>query len=284
MPNSSGAVRLGGTLYRISEVAWLKVQRLTLWEKLTNGLLVLSGLLFLSAMHTAKGQWMSLEGMLGLLPICLGLSIHGDARLGSSGDTQDSYFGRGLGLDVNIRELARPLRDSGSSFLELTGTGNAYYYLINTDRIAWVSSWFTANTWPLWMGMLFFGYNWVLGKGLHMPSLPAPVDNLKILEFPNGAGTLEAAAFFCGIAGVLSLASSVKFGVILGSVGGVADTLHMYKDDRHRLLEIVAGDDSDAPAVPVVRSTPAPAPAPAPPPSPPPAAPANPGPAATSAN
>ncbi len=262
--NTSGAVRLGNTLYRISEVAWLKVQRLTLWEKLANGLLILSGLVFIHGIYEAKGTYLSVEALLGLLPILLGLAIHGDTRLASSGDTQDSYFGRGLGIDVNIRDLAAPLRDYGQKFLELNGTGNAYYYLINVDRIAWVSSWFTLNTWPLWMAVLFGGYDWVLGQDFKMPSMKW-LSSLHILDYSSSSalGFLKFASFMCILAGVLATLASIKQGVIIGSVGGVADTLHMYKADRQRLHEVVAGP-------PLVASVAVPAPPTMTPPPPPP--------------
>ncbi|MHB2020933.1 MAG: hypothetical protein ACYCW6_28685 [Candidatus Xenobia bacterium] len=243
------AIRLGNTLYRTSEISWLKVQRLTMWEMLANGLMILSGIIFILAMNAAKGTFMSLEALLGLLPICLGLSVHGDARLASTGDTQDSYFDRGLGMDVNIKELARSVRDSGN-MMEFTGDRNAYYYLINPNRVAWVSSWFTINAWPLVMAALFVAYAWMLPHNWHVPSLNTSfLKSLHLLDYaPGTLQGLIGASFFCALAGVLSLAASIKQGIVIGAIGGVADTLHMWAADRQRLFETVSGSQP-APAV-----------------------------------
>lgn len=244
------AIRLGNTLYRTSEISWLKVQRLTMWEMLANGLMILSGIIFILAMNAAKGTFLSLEALLGLLPICLGLSVHGDARLASTGDTQDSYFDRGLGMDVNIKELARSVRDS-CNMMEFTGTGNAYYYLVNPDRVAWVSSWFTINAWPIVMAAVFVAYAWMLPHGWHLPNLSTGfLKSLHILDYASGTlQGLVGASFFCALAGVLSLAASIKQGIVIGAIGGVADTLHMFSADRQRLFDSVSGGRAEPAAV-----------------------------------
>ena len=77
---------------------------------------------------------MSLEALIGLLPIFLGLAIHGELAAG----LQRRHTGLllwprpGTGRQYPGNWLAR-LRDFGQSFLEINGSGNAYYYFINTD-------------------------------------------------------------------------------------------------------------------------------------------------------
>lgn len=246
------AVKIGDTLFRVDEISWVKVRRLTTWEQIARALLVMSGIAFLALVGYAKGTFWNIEGLLGFLPISFGAAIRGHYRVASSGDTEDSYMERSAQGLARPVDLAEAMSQKGLGVLEYKSPRSDYYYVIRPERIAWIRPWFDLNLQPLIL-TLVFGLYWLIAPR-HWPIGDVQIlKDLKLLQWGEpGAWPAMLATALVLLGSILAIAASYKKGVELAAVGGVRETLHMYHEDRGRIFGEISGRGSDvtAPAAP----------------------------------
>lgn len=244
---SRSAVKIGDTLFRVEEISWVKVRRLTTWEQLARGFLLGSGILFIALVSYAKGTPWNVEALLGFFPLSYGAAIRGHYRVASSGDSEESYEERSAQGQARPADLAEAMRGVGIGAIEYKSPRNDYYYVLRPERIAWVRPWFDLNLNPLVLVLVFGAYfmvaprNWALGQ---VPIL----EDLLLLQFPaHGSGPAVLAAGLVILAAFLAVAASFKRGVEVAAVGGVRDQMHMYSEDRGRVFQEFSAGERVAP-------------------------------------
>lgn len=259
-----------GAMFRISELAWVKVAPLSpLRWGLRIGLGVL-GVAFAWAVSSAKGSWWNFEWLLGLLAVHVAWVMHGDVRLASTGDLEDSYEERGGSGDrATFLNWVNALNAADNEVKVGQPTGS-YFHWLNLSRLAWARSCTMVETYGLVLVPVFLGYNWLIGQNFHLPSHPV-LDELHILTFEGGVGMVGFLCWLLAILGVTACLTSIRRAVEVRACGGLTDRLPMSAPDQTILFEALAGNraeggskkvDKPLPAAerPVVAETPAPSP------------------------
>lgn len=260
------ALSFGNTLFRISEISWIKAQGLTLPEKIVKGVLLVLGVAFIWAMQVAKGTYFNVEWLLAALPLHLAYLISSDLRLASTGDIEETYeerVGRSRGL---FNEWVENLSKRNPDWIHLKGQD--YAYLINPDRIAWVRSKVQVSFYPLAVGAIFYAYHFVTGLDLDFETTPI-VSDLRMLTFePGQTGLLVTMCYLVVVASLAAFAVSIKRSLELCAPGGVFDSLRVSAEDEAKVLLAISGTKTAAekmlktPALPVKKPVPAEKPAP----------------------
>lgn len=245
---ASQAVKIGDTLFRVDEISWVKVRRLTVWEQIARAALVGSAVAFFALVAYAKGTWLNVEGLLAFAPLSFGLALRGHYRVASSGDTEDSYLERSAQGLARPVDLASAMAQRGLGVLEYKSPRNDYYYVLRPERIAWIRPWFDLNLQPLILTAVF-GLYWILAPR-SWPSLQQVkmLEDVKLLQWAEpGVGPALLATALVLLGSLLAVAASFKRGVELAAVGGVRETLHMYHEDRARIFGEISGRVSAEP-------------------------------------
>lgn len=257
------AVKIGDTLFRVDEISWVKVRRLTTLEQIARAVLVGSGLAFLGLVAWSKGTFWNVEGLLGFLPLSYGAAIRGHYRVASSGDTEDSYVERSAQGLARPVDLAEAMSQRGLGVLEYKSPRSDYYYVIRPERIAWIRPWFDLNLQPLVL-TLVFGLYWLIAPRHWSLGDVQILKDLRLLQWAEpGPGPAMFATALVMLGSLLAIIASFKKGVELAAVGGVRETLHMYHEDRGRIFGEISGRGNDLTAAAAPAPTDAPA-APAP--------------------
>ena len=254
---ASQGVRIGETHFRVDEISWVAVRRLTPWEQSARWGLMISGVLFFLLVAWAKGTFLNLEGLLGLLPLRSGLLIRGQYRVASSGDTDDSYQERNAQGLARPADLAEAMAVRGTGILELRSPRGDYYYVLRPERIAWLRPWTDLDLSPLTLTGLFGLYGvvatwaWRLaggsGEAGNLSGASALLHDLRLLQFQaRGPGPAILASGLVLGASLLAVVASYKRGVEVAAVGGLRETLPLHGEDRARIFrEIVERDSQD---------------------------------------
>lgn len=254
---ASQGVQIGDTHFRVDEISWVVVRRLTPWEQSARWGLLISGLLFFLLVAWAKGTFLNLEGLLGLLPLRYGLLLRGQYRVASSGDTDDSYQERNVQGLARPADLAEAMAVRGAGVLELRSPRDDYYYVLRPERIAWLRPWTDLDLSPLTVTGLFgvYGFvaswSWRLGGGSGESGSPsgaaALLHDLRLLQFQaHGLSPVLLASGLVLAASLLAVVASYKRGVEVAAVGGLRETMPLHGDDRTRIFrEIVERDSQD---------------------------------------
>lgn len=275
MRSGPKAILYQSTLFRTSELVWVKCAPLSPIRELIRWSLVAVGLGFYVVVANAKGSYLNLEGFLGLLAWHVGYHLQGDVRLASTGDLQESYEGRGGGGSVKtFRQWVTALSE-GPDECKLQGKG--YQHWINLKRVAWAAPCFLMNSYGLILVPVFLGYRWLITKGL--PFDHEILREAHVLIWENSTSFVHFLCYLIAFLGVAAWLSSLGYGVQIRACGGLTDTIALSGADRNRFLEQLAGNAGGAaapapepvraPAVPVPKDDLPPKKEPAPPPPPP---------------
>ena len=230
----SRIVEVKGTRFRADTVAWVIRRGLSRRERLGKMLLICSGIVYLFIMHKAKGQWLSLEALLGLLPILVGLKIRTEARLASRGDSDEIYEDRLLNPGKQFRKAAKDVKEH---CLEVASKHGNYHYLLNPAEIHWVKPWFHLNLKPLSIVPIFALYAWLVARGTTFPAWTR-LNDLKLFKFQSGwTETVLTISVLIAVFALLCSLLSLVQGLQIAGESGVKEHLLLYPEDRALVLD-----------------------------------------------
>lgn len=238
LPSGSDAISFHNTLFRVSELCWIKAVRLSVPELVVRiGALVLA-VAWVLVMKSAKGTPYNVEFLLALFPLVLAWSTSGSLRIGCSGDFEESYEERRGTRGDLFRGWIDTLRGKEPNWMHLQGP--SYDILLNPDRIAWIRPCWQWQLYPLVVVAAFAGYLYLLGLNLAIGSYPV-IDDYQILIFEGSTGTVRLLSYLNIALGAVAFVLSFKRSVEICGTGGVQDTFPMTADDLNRLVDFVVG-------------------------------------------
>ena len=205
LPKGSEAISYQNTLFRISELCWIKAVRLSVPELVVRVLALLLGIAWFFSMTNAKGTYLNLEFLLAGFPLMLAWTTSGSLKIGCSGDFEETYEGRS-GLQSSLfRNWIEGIRKKEADWLHLSAKN--YDLLLNPHRVAWVRPCFQWKFYPLVVVAVFIGYLTVVrSKVIDFESLPV-LKEFEILVFPGGVGTVTNLSY------AIILTAIVAFGL-----------------------------------------------------------------------
>lgn len=244
LPSGTDVISFRNTLFRVSELCWIKSMRLTLVEIGLRVLSIILAVAWLFAMASSKGTFQNVEFLLGLLPIVLAWHTSGSLRIGCTGDFEDSYDSRQGANGALFRSWIKTLRSKEPDWIYLEGKN--YEYLLNPHRISWIRPCYEWKLFPLLVAGTFYGYLSVLNLGLNLRGYPV-IDDFQILIFENSVGTLRLLCYLVVVLALACFAFSIKRSVEICGTGGVQDSFSMSLDDQDRLIGLISGKAGAAP-------------------------------------
>lgn len=244
LPSGSDAISFHNTLFRVSELCWIKAVRLSPLELGVRVAALILAIVWVFAMKGAKGTYYNVEFLLGIFPLVLAWNTSGSLRIGCSGDFEESYDERrGTRSDVFVGWI-QTLRSKEPRWLHLQGS--TYDVLLNPDRIAWIRPCVSWQFYPLVVVVAFVGYLYLLGLHLDLGSTPV-IEDFQILIFEGSAGTVRFLSYLTILVALAALGLSVKRSVEICGTGGVQDTFPVSAQDQDRLISMIAGQTGPAP-------------------------------------
>ena len=262
LPQGSEAISYRNTLFRISELCWIKAVRLSVPEIVVRVLALLAGIAWFFAMESAKQTYVNVEVLLAGFPIALAWSTAGSLKIGCSGDFEETYEGRS-GLQSSLfRNWIDGIRRKEPDWLHLKSKN--YDLLLNPNRVAWVRPCWQWKFYPLLLAAIFWGYLAISrSKLVDFGSLPV-LGEFEVLVFPGGTGTVFGLSYLIILVSLAAFGLSIKRSVEICGTGGVQDVFPLSADDQSAVLGILAGSEVKKPApankIEVKKAAPAPAP------------------------
>ncbi|MBS2040117.1 hypothetical protein JST97_34335 [bacterium] len=263
MRSGPKAILYQSTLFRTSELVWVKVAPLAPWRELIRWSLVAAGFAFYLIVAEAKNSYWNVEGFLGLLAWHVGYYIQSEVRLASTGDLQESYESRGGGGSAKtFRQWVSALSE-GENECKLNGP--RYNHWFNLERIAWAGPCWLVEWYPLVLIPVFLAYRWLIT--LELPFHHAILDEVHFLSFEASTGFVNFLSLLIAFLGLAGWATSISPGVTVRACGGLEDRVALSGADRDLFLNRLAGlgdASSSAPpkSKPKVQEDPLPVPAP----------------------
>lgn len=237
-PSGSDAISFHNTLFRVSELCWIKAVRLSIPELVVRIAAAISAVAWVFVMKGAKQDFYNLECLLGIFPLVLAWNIAGSLKIGCSGDFEESYEERRGARSNLFRGWIDTLKMKEPDWVHLQGS--SYDLLLNPHRIAWIRPCYQWQIFPLIVAAVFTGYYYVLSLNLQIPSLPV-IDDFMVLSFRGSTGTLKFLIFVIISLALVAFGVSIKRSVEICGTGGVQDTFPMTAADQGRLVEMVVG-------------------------------------------
>lgn len=244
LPSGSDAISFHNTLFRVSELCWIKAVRLSPLELGVRVAALVLGIAWIFAMKSAKGTFYNVEFLLGIFPIVLAWTTSGSLRLGCSGDFEESYEERRGTRGELFLGWIQTLRSKEPEWLHLQG--GHYDILLNPGRIAWIRPCVSWQFYPLVVVGVFAGYLYLLGLHLDLRNTPV-IEEFQILIFEGSAGTVRFLSYLTILVALVALGASVKRSVEICGTGGVQDTFPISSQDQQRLVAVVIGQVDSAP-------------------------------------
>lgn len=270
LPQGSEAISFQNTLFRVSELCWVKAVRLSVPELVVRLTCLGVAVAWVFAMKSAKGDFVNVEFLLAALPLAMAWPFWGSHKIGCTGDFEEAYDSRG-GLNSRLfRSWIDTLRKREPDWLHLKGSN--YDLLFNPNRIAWIRPCVQWSIYPLFVIACFVGYLFLIGQKFNVEGMPV-FDDLQILLFPGGTSGIRTMSYLVIGLAVVSFALSIKRSVEVCGTGGVQDVFPVSAADQNSLLNLLAGSEVQSKPVRTVEARVAKAPAAAAKsPEPPPAA------------
>lgn len=237
LPSGSDAISFHNTLFRVSELCWIKAVRLSPLEIGVRIAALVLAIVWVFVMKSAKGTYFNIEFLLGLLPLVLAWSTSGSLRIGCSGDFEESYEERRGARGALFRGWIDTLRAKEPDWVHLQGP--SYDVLLNPQRIAWIRPCYQWQVFPLIVIASFVGYLNLLK--LHLPKDMPVIDDFQILIFESGAGSVRTLSYLIIVVAVLAFILSIKRSMEICGTGGVQDTFPMSSEDQSRLVDMIVG-------------------------------------------
>lgn len=251
LPSGSDAISFHNTLFRVSELCWIKAVRLSPVEIAVRVASLGLAIAWVLVMKSAKGTYYNIEFLLGLLPLVLAWSTSGSLRIGCSGDFEESYEERRGARGALFRGWIETLRAKEPDWMHLQGP--SYDVLLNPQRIAWIRPCYQWQLFPLIVIASFVGYLNLLK--LQLPKDMPVIDDFQILIFESGAGSVRTMAYLIIAVAAVAFALSIKRSMEICGTGGVQDTFPMTAVDQNRLVDMVVGKTVPKSAAPVIKTT-----------------------------
>jgi hypothetical protein len=256
MRSGPKAIHYQGTLFRVSELVWVKVCPLPIWRRAIKYALMLLGIAFVYAVAKAKGTPWNIEGVLGFLAFHIGYCLRGDTRLATSGDLTESYDARGTeGEKSTFGQWVQALGD-GPNECKLGNPKGSYYCWFNLERVAWARTNFTYDFYGLTALPIYLGYNWLIARNLQVKFSPI-LEDLKLLSFPEGDISQISMCCYaiCALSFLAALTSLARV-IEVRACGGLSDVFTVSQADQRKFFEKMAGL-SGTEAEPAKKSEPA---------------------------
>jgi hypothetical protein len=238
LPSGSDAISFHNTLFRVSELCWIKAVRLSPVELVVRVVAAILAVAWVLVMKSAKGTYYNVEFLLGLFPLVLAWSTAGSLRIGCTGDFEESYEERRGSRVALFRGWIDTLRAREPDWVYLQGT--TYDLLLNPNRIAWIRPCYQWQLYPLVVIGAFAGYLYLLGLNLPIASYPV-IDDFQILIFEGSTGTVRLLSYLIIAVAAVAFLISFKPSVEICGTGGVQDTFPMSSQDQNRLMDMIVG-------------------------------------------
>lgn len=240
MRSGPKAIHYQGSLFRASELVWVKCCPLPPYRLAIKYALMALGIGFFVVVGMAKGTYVNVEGILGFLCLHIGYCMTGETRLASSGDLEESYDGRGgSGERATFEQWVTALQE-GPDECKLGKPNAGYYYWINLQRVAWARHARRMDLYGLTALPLYLGYAWLAGKNFKIPLTPL-LQGIRFLEFDN-LGMVTLCSYACAALGLAAALTSISNVVEVRATGGLSDTFTMSLADSQRFLDKLAGN------------------------------------------
>lgn len=261
LPQGSEAISFHNTLFRVSELCWVKAVRLSIPEWIVRGLALVLAVAWVVVMKNAKGSYTNVEFLLAGFPLLLAWSMSGSLKIGCSGDFEEAYDSRRGILASPFMGWIETLRKKEPDWLHLK-SGN-YDLLLNPNRVAWIRPCVQWSLYPLVVVAAFVGYLFLVDQnvGAGFENFPV-IEDFQILIFANGVGSVRTLSYLIMGVALAAFALSVKRSVEICGTGGVQDVFPLTSADQQTVLGILAGSDMAArkatvPSAPASQGTPA---------------------------
>lgn len=248
LPSGSEAISFHNTLFRVSELCWIKAVRLSPLELFVRVASLVLAVAWVFVMESAKNTYANIEFLLGLFPLVLAWSTSGSLRIGCSGDFEESYEERRGARGALFRGWIETLGSKEPDWVHLQG--KSYDVLLNPQRIAWIRPCYQWQIFPLMVVVSFIGYLYLLG--LSLPKDMPVISDFQILIFEGGTGNVKMLSYLIIAISLLAFVLSFKRSMEICGTGGVQDTFPMSSEDQGRLVDLVVG--RTAPKVAAVRA------------------------------
>ncbi len=243
LPSGSDAISFHNTLFRVSELCWIKAVKLSPVELAVKIAALVLAVIWVFAMKAAKGTYYNIEFLLGLFPLALAWSTSGSLRIGCTGDFEESYEERrGFRGDL-FRGWIDALRAKRPEWLHLSSDNHDI--LLNPDRIAWVRPCYQWQVFPLVVAIAYAGYLYLLGLNLQLKDMPV-IDDFQILIFEGSTGTVNLLSYLTILTALVAFGLSIKRSMEICGTGGVQDIFPMSAEEQGRLVDLIAGKTTAA--------------------------------------
>lgn len=244
LPSGSDAISFHNTLFRVSELCWVKAVRLSPPELAVRVVSLLLAIAWVFAMKSAKGTVYNVEFLLGLFPLVLAWSTSSSLKIGCTGDFEEAYEERRGARSDLFYGWIETLQAKEPGWFRLKGA--SYDILLNPQRLAWIRPCFQWKTYPLVVVAAFVGYLYLLGLNLPYKDMPV-IDDFQILIFEGSSGTVRLLSYLIIAVAVAAFALSFKRSVEICGAGGVQDVFPTTLEEQKRLMNTVAGLTSPQP-------------------------------------
>jgi hypothetical protein len=249
MRSGPKAIHYRDSLFRVSELVWVKAYPLSPFRLVLKILLILAGLLFPVAVHAGKGDWKNVECALCFFVFPIALSIQSDSRLASTGDLAESYEARGgEGEDKAFRSWVSALGD-GTNDCKVGSSNAPYFCWFNLNRIAWARPCWLFNLTGLLALPIYLGYAWLIQQDFKWFHAAPALDDIKFMVYPDGSSDVIWLCWGIVILSLLAVLSSLGRGLEVRACGGLSDRFRVNRLEQTTFLNQLAGFDSAAPTV-----------------------------------
>lgn len=238
LPTGTEAITFHNTLFRVSELCWVKAVRLSIPEMIVRALAGLLAVAWAFAMASAKSTgWYNVEWLLACLPLVMVWTIRGSLKVGSTGDFEDSYDNR-WGLQTSVfQNWIGTLKKNNPNWLHLSGKSSDI--LVNPQRVAWVRPCYQFAVYPLIVAASFIAYLYLIGLEIAVGKYPV-IEDFQILAFEGGTGTLHTVGYAIVAVSTLAFVLSIKRSVEIRAAGGIQDVFALTAAEQERLLTSIA--------------------------------------------
>lgn len=241
LPKGSQAISFHNTLFRISELCWIKAVRLTVPEQAVRALALVLAVSWVFAMKSAKESFLNIEFLLAVFPLILAWTTAGSLKIGCTGDFEESYEGRS-GMQASLfTGWIDGIRRREPDWLHLKAPH--YDLLLNPHRVAWVRPCFQWKVFPLFVALIFGAYLYVVGLGFDFETYPV-LDELNILIFNGGVGMVRILGYLVILTSLVAFGLSIKRSLEICGTGGVQDVFPLSAQDQASVLGILAGSET----------------------------------------
>ena len=243
LPTGTEAITFQNTLFRVSELCWVKAVSLSIPELVVRVLAGVLAVAWAMSMASAKSTgWYNVEWLLACLPLVMVWTVRGSLKVGSTGDFEDSYDDR-WGLQTSVfKNWIGTLKKNNPDWFHLTNRSSEV--LINPNRVAWVRPCYQFAIYPLIVAGSFMAYLYLIGLEIVVGKYPV-IEDFQILAFEGGTGSLNMVGYAIVAVSLLAFVLSIKKSVEIRAAGGIQDVFAITSAEQARLLNFIAQGGRD---------------------------------------